>query len=81
MLSTTWVRRKNADIDLCITVITVEALKTQAMNSTHEPSDLETSRIGAPYIYIYIHTHIHIYDISCLRVNDLTLVLLTWKKW
>ena len=32
---------------------------------------LETSRIGAPYIY----------DISSLRVNDLTLILLTWKKW
>ena len=27
--------------------------------------DLETSRIGAPYIYIYI------YDISSLRVNQL----------
>jgi len=27
--------------------------------------DLETSRMGAPYIYIYIY----IYDISCLRVN------------
>jgi len=34
--------------------------------------DLETSRIGAPYIYIY--------DISSLRVNDLTLILLTWRK-
>ena len=33
--------------------------------------DLETSRIGAPYIY----------DISRLRVNDLTLILLTWRKW
>jgi len=33
--------------------------------------DLETSRIDAPYIY----------DISCLRVNDLTLILLTWRKW
>jgi len=33
--------------------------------------DLETSRIGAPYIY----------DISSLRVNNLTLILLTWKKW
>ena len=33
--------------------------------------DLETSRIGAPYIY----------DISSLRVNDLTLILLTWRKW
>ena len=32
--------------------------------------DLETSRIGAPYIY----------DISSLRVNDLTLILLTWRK-
>jgi len=33
--------------------------------------DLETSRIGTPYIY----------DISSLRVNDLTLILLTWRKW
>jgi hypothetical protein len=32
--------------------------------------DLETSRIGAP----------NIYDISNLRVNDLTLMLLTWRK-
>jgi len=39
--------------------------------------DLETSRIGAPFIYIYIY----IYDISILRVNDLTLILLTWRKW
>jgi len=34
--------------------------------------DLETSRMGAPYIYIY--------DISRLRVNNLTLLLLTWRK-
>ena len=27
--------------------------------------DLETSRIGAPYLYIYI------YNISCLRVNTI----------
>ena len=33
--------------------------------------DLETSRIGAPYIY----------DIRSLRVNDLTLILLMWRKW
>ena len=33
--------------------------------------DLETSRMGAP----------HIYDISRLKVNDLTLILLTWRKW
>ena len=32
---------------------------------------LETSRIGAPYIY----------DISSLRVNDLTLILQTCRKW
>ena len=31
--------------------------------------DLETSRIGAPYIYIYIY--IYIYDISSLRVKQL----------
>ena len=35
--------------------------------------DLETSIIAAPYIYIY--------DISSLMVNDLTLILLTWRKW
>jgi len=29
--------------------------------------DLETLRIGAPYIYIYIY--IYIYDISSLRVK------------
>ena len=33
--------------------------------------DLETSRMGAPYIY----------DVSSLMVNDLTLILLTWRKW
>ena len=33
--------------------------------------DLETSRMGAPYIY----------DISRLKVNNLTLILLTWRKW
>jgi len=27
--------------------------------------------MGAPYIY----------DISSLRFNDLTLILLTWRKW
>jgi len=32
--------------------------------------DLETSRIDAPYIY----------DIRSLTVNDLTLILLTWRK-
>jgi hypothetical protein len=29
--------------------------------------------MGAPYIYIY--------DISHLGVNDLSLILLTWRKW
>ena len=33
--------------------------------------DLETPRICAPYIY----------DISSLKVNDLTLILLTWRRW
>jgi len=33
--------------------------------------DLETSRIGAPYIYIYTHIYIYIYiyDISSVRVK------------
>jgi len=35
--------------------------------------DLETSRMGAPYIYIY--------DISSLKVNNLSLILLKWRKW
>jgi hypothetical protein len=35
--------------------------------------DLETSRMGAQYIRVY--------DISRLKVNDLTLILLTWRKW
>ena len=33
--------------------------------------DLETSRMGAPYIY----------DISSLKVINLTLILPTWRKW
>jgi len=33
--------------------------------------DLETPRMGASYIY----------DISCLKVDILTLILLTWRKW
>jgi len=33
--------------------------------------DLETSRICTPYIY----------DIRSLRGNDLTIILLTWRKW
>ena len=33
--------------------------------------DLETSRICAPYIY----------DIRSLRGNDITIILLTWRKW
>jgi len=55
--------------------------------------DLETSRIGAPYTYILppgnhpiavlinIIILLLLYDISSLRVNDLTLILLTWRKW
>jgi hypothetical protein len=39
--------------------------------------DLETSRIGAPYIYIYIY--IYIYDISSLRVKILS-TYICWKK-
>jgi len=33
--------------------------------------DLETSWMGAPYIY----------DISRLKVNNLTLILQKWRKW
>jgi len=30
---------------------------------------------------LYIYIYIYIYDISSLRVNDLTLILLKWRKW
>jgi hypothetical protein len=39
------------------------------------------SRIGAPYIHIHTYIYIYIYEISSLRVNDLTLILLMWRKW
>jgi len=32
-------------------------------------------------LHIYIYIYIYIYDIRSLRVNDLTLFLLTWRKW
>jgi len=34
-------------------------------------------RVLMSYIYIYVY----IYDISSLRFNDLTLIVLMWKKW
>ena len=37
-------------------------------------------RLLMSYIYIYIYIYI-LYDISSLRINDLTLILLTWRKW
>ena len=40
--------------------------------------DLETARMGAPYIYIYIY--IYIYDISCLRVKYKTENTFTQKQ-
>ena len=32
-------------------------------------------------LHIYIYIYIYIYDISSLRVNDLTFIPLTWRKW
>ena len=32
-------------------------------------------------LHIYIYIYIYIYDISSLKVNNLTLILLTWRKW
>ena len=40
-----------------------------------------TLRLLMSHVYIYIYIYIYIYDISSLRVNDLTLILLTWRKW
>jgi len=37
--------------------------------------DIETSRIGAPYIYIYIY----IYDISSLRLNRTITLAFTYR--
>jgi len=30
---------------------------------------------------LHIYIYIYIYDISRLKVNNLTLILLTWRKW
>jgi len=30
---------------------------------------------------LHIYIYIYIYDIRSLGVNDLTLILLTWRKW
>ena len=45
--------------------------------------DLETSTIGAPHTHIYICVCVCVcvYDIRSLRVIDLTLILLAWRKW
>ena len=43
--------------------------------------DIRSLSLLMTYIYIYIYIYIHIYDIRSLRVNDLTLILLTWRKW
>ena len=32
-------------------------------------------------LYVHIYIYIYIYDIRSLRVNDLTIILLTWRKW
>jgi len=32
-------------------------------------------------LHIYIYIYVYIYDISSLRINDLTLIMLTWRKW
>ena len=62
-----------------------ERMKTNYLTwyygQTCEPGSVVglTLRLLISYIYIYIY--IYIYDISSLRVNDLTLILLTWRKW
>ena len=33
------------------------------------------------YVCVCVCVCVYIYDISSLRVNDLTLILLTWRKW
>jgi len=30
---------------------------------------------------LHIYIYIYIYDISSLKVNNLSLILLTWRKW
>ena len=60
------------------------ALKNPTASAGFEPANSgtkgqhATSRPPKPLIYIYMT---YIYDISSLRVNDLTLILLTWRKW
>jgi len=59
-----------------ITFITVVCLSAIA-HTQNKPTTFGrlTLRLLMSYIYIYI------YDISSLRVNDLTLILLTWRKF
>jgi len=52
-------------------ITTVENLKSYVKNRNL------TLRLLMSYIYIYMY----IYNISSLRINDLTLILQTWRKW
>ena len=76
-----WTRQKTT-ISLAIISVTVQ-LWTQVFwvisvyfNIRNTLPKSGAFLLGQPvYIYIYI------YDISSLRVNDLTLIMLTWRKW
>jgi len=49
--------------------------RTHLQQNQNSTSRSLTLRLLMSYIYIYI------YDISSLRINDLTYILLTWRKW
>jgi len=48
-------------------------------NPTRPQYECLTLRRLMSYIYIYIY--IYIWDISSLKLDNLTLILLTWRKW
>jgi hypothetical protein len=48
-----------------------------ALQARSQNCDKRLLTLGVLMSYIYIY----IYDISSLKVNDLTLILITWRKW
>ena len=62
---------ENVSIQFCAEVMYLEVLCVLKLGSVCLGFKALTLRLLMSYIY----------DISSLRVNDLTLILLTWRKW
>ena len=61
------------------------------LRRTVNGTDFRNSSFRSGYFLVYnyvrvltlrrLKSYIYIYDISSLKVNNLTLILLTWRKW